>query len=119
MHKVLSVIAVSMVSHDNILCRHKRKDKYQSFCRKGIFISLTVSMQLLEEMNIAKLKSLVTTCFFTFIFIPLYVMETRYMHSYIFSNTKLGYIWKVIISNHEVIMITFCKVIIIVINYIH
>ena len=44
MFKVLSVIAVSMVSSDNIICRHKRKDKCQSFCRKGIFISLTISM---------------------------------------------------------------------------
>ena len=42
MFKILSVIAVSMVSSDNILCKHKHKDKYQSFCRKGIFISLTV-----------------------------------------------------------------------------
>ena len=65
MHKVLSVIAVSMVSSDNILCRHKHKDKYQSFCRKGIYISLTISMTatLLEEISIAKLKSLVITLF--------------------------------------------------------
>ena len=44
MHKVLSVIAVSLVSSCNILCRHKHKNKYQPFCRKGIFISLTVNM---------------------------------------------------------------------------
>ena len=44
MFKDLSVIAVSMVSSDNILCRHKHKDKYQLFCRKGISICLTVIM---------------------------------------------------------------------------
>ena len=43
MHKVLSVITVLFqVTTDNV--RHKHKDQYQSFRRKGVFISLTVSM---------------------------------------------------------------------------
>ena len=66
MFKILSVIAVSMVSSDNILCRQKHKDKYQSFCRKGIFM-----FDSMTAMNIAKLKSLVITYFFSFTFIPL------------------------------------------------
>ena len=41
MFKILSVIAVSMVSGDNILCRHKHKDKYQSFAEKE-YLCLTV-----------------------------------------------------------------------------
>ena len=43
MFKILSVTAVSMVSGDNISCRHKHKDKYQSFCRKGIFMFDTMT----------------------------------------------------------------------------
>ena len=72
------------------------------------YLCLTV-WQLLEEMNIAKLKSLVITYFF---FIHIYSSVShaeRYMYSYIFSNMKWGYRGKVIKSNQKVIMITFVK----------
>ena len=45
-HNILSRIANSIVSCNNILWRHKHKDKYQSLCRKGIFISLAFGMTI-------------------------------------------------------------------------